>query len=70
MKTLLALLLLNAAVVSTVAACDAFRTTDIPCPKRCSTGGCCNFDEECRPDGCRYVGDPLFGASRDAGADR
>jgi len=54
-------------------ACDAFvgpANPPIPCPKRCATGGCCGYDEECRPDGCRYVGDPLWGAARDAGADR
>ena len=53
-------------------ACDAFvgPTTDpIPCPKRCATGGCCGFDEECRSDGCAFVGD-RFGAPRDAAAVR
>jgi len=57
------------AVLLSLAACDRLMpppTTEPPCPKRCATGGCCGYDEECRADGCAFVGD-VGARAKDAG---
>lgn len=64
-----ALTIVVACLITNLLSCAAFERVapPIPCPKRCATGGCCGFAEECRSFGCAFVGD-LYAARKDAGA--